>query len=187
MDKEGTSLLNEFYFSFFLPFFSFLCITVTRETFNDAISRTWRPFCIVIRFFIIKDRSDRDVRSSGSSLPDTIATLPLNMIIYARDLKDSLIKEHFFHCIHTHVYLYDELYDFKKSEELKVSIFILIRSNIKRNVMIKIWRLKRKKVIRTSWGSRHKGETKRKKKKRWTQHGNGERKISTAFQFIFRF
>lgn len=173
--------------SIFLSFFSFLCITVTRETFNDAISRTWRPFCIVIRFFTIKDRSDRDVRSSGSSLPDTIATLPLNMIIYARDLKDSLIKEHFFHCIHTHVYLYDEFYDFKKSEELKVSIFILIQSNIKRNVMIKIWRLKRKKVIRTSWGSRHKGETKRKKKKRWTQHGNGERKISTAFQFIFRF
>lgn len=173
--------------SIFLSFFSFLCITVTRETFNDAISRTWRPFCTVIRFFTIKDRSDRDVRSSGSSLPDTIATLPLSMIIYARDLKDSLIKEHFFHCIHTHVYLYDELYDFKKSEELKVSIFILIRSNIKRNVMIKIWRLKRKKVIRTSWGSRHKGETKRKKKKRWIQHGNGERKISTAFQFIFRF
>lgn len=118
---------------------------------------------------------------------DRNASVECSTIIYARDLKDSLIKEHFFHCIHTHVYLYDEFYDFKKSEELKVSIFILIRSNIKRNVMIKIWRLKRKKVIRTSWGSRHKGETKRKKKKRWTQHGNGERKISTAFQFIFRF
>lgn len=105
--KEKKTLLCKMnFYSFYplsFPFFSFLCIKVTRETFNDVITRTWRPFRIVIRFFTIKDRSD--VRSSGSSSPDTIATLPLSScsaIIHARDLKDSFKDQrssHFFHCV----------------------------------------------------------------------------------------
>lgn len=121
--KEKRTLLCKMnFYSFYplsFPFFSFLCIKVTRETFNDVITRTWRPFRIVIRFFTIKDRSD--VRSSGSSSPDTIATLPLSScsaIIHARDLKDSFKDQRTFLSL---------AYDFEKSEELKVSI----RSNMK--------------------------------------------------------
>lgn len=135
------------FYSFYplsFPFFSFLCIKVTRETFNDVITRTWRPFRIVIRFFTIKDRSD--VRSSGSSSPDTIATLPLSScsaIIHARDLKDSLKDQrssHFFHCV----------WFWKKRRIKSIDSFeyeILWYS-------VKIWRLKKKNQRRIQHGKR---------------------------------
>lgn len=146
--KEKRTLLCKMnFYSFYplsFPFFSFLCIKVTRETFNDVITRTWRPFRIVIRFFTIKDRSD--VRSSGSSSPDTIATLPLSScsaIIHARDLKDSLKDQrssHFFHCVRF----------WKKRRIKSIDSFeyeILWYS-------VKIWRLKKKNQRRIQHGKR---------------------------------
>lgn len=151
------------FYSFYplsFPFFSFLCIKVTRETFNDVITRTWRPFRIVIRFFTIKDRSD--VRSSGSSSPDTIATLPLSScsaIIHARDLKDSLKDQrssHFFHCV----------WFWKKRRIKSIDSFeyeILWYS-------VKIWRLKKKKKSKTN-----------------PTRKTGREKFRTAFRFLFLF
>lgn len=159
--KEKKTLLCKMnFYSFYplsFPFFSFLCIKVTRETFSDVITRTWRPFRIVIRFFTIKDRSD--VRSSGSSSPDTIATLPLSScsaIIHARDLKDSLKDQrssHFFHCVRF----------WKKRRIKSIDSFeyeILWYS-------IEIWRLK--------------------KKLNESNMENGERKISNGIPISFSF
>lgn len=162
--KEKKTLLCKMnFYSFYplsFPFFSFLCIKVTRETFNDVITRTWRPFRIVIRFFTIKDRSD--VRSSGSSSPDTIATLPLSScsaIIHARDLKDSLKDQrssHFFHCV----------WFWKKRRIKSIDSFeyeILWYS-------VKIWRLKKKKKSKTN-----------------PTRKTGREKFRTAFRFLFLF